>query len=240
MAISLVGGGYVLYHVGWKRFVSETILSIPSSRFGKGKIVQTASRFLAAEPFAPHSKATVTFLVSFAITVLALGAVFDSTFRVALWDQYKDVEFTRVGAVDSHSARVWVRYPPPASVVVQESNSTLEYSLRLYFREDNGRSVEWTEGSRVSLKSESDWTGVGVLANLTADTEYEFSWMLHYNGAISEVQFAQTGRRSGKDRESLSMSYPDDTSRFKFRTTVESGEATKFTFVFGRLVKTGF
>ena len=150
-------------------------------------------------------------------------AVFHSTFRL-MFDEFADVEFSRLGLITDTTATILIRYPPPVGF------TAASMELYLYYK-----SSRLGESSSVATKvsAESDWTGQVVLKDLQPDTKYRYYW--HWvNGGTEKnlIEFNDMGRRDAKPL--FGSKKNDGLTLFDFKTSPKEGSNIKFSFAFGK------
>jgi hypothetical protein len=104
---------------------------------------------------------------NFLINVLLLAAAVDSVVR-PMMQEYNDLTFARVGAIDETSVNIVVRYPnvTDGSVRVMWRNAAKAGEIK---DDESG----WNEGPVVALAPERDFVGVGQIKSLWPLTEYQ-------------------------------------------------------------------
>ncbi|KAF4340438.1 alkaline phosphatase D [Fusarium beomiforme] len=124
---------------------------------------------------------------SFLINLACLVAVFDFLSRGHLFHQSTELSFSRVGYVDSSTARIVLRAPISDHVEITVTSSSL------------GEPQTYQIGS-VFLDAKSDYLGTILIQNLKPNTKYTYSTNGSHDGSF------QTSSESGGGRWSLATS----------------------------------
>lgn len=112
--------------------------------------------------FSLPSKFSRTRAINLALNATLFFAAVDLTLTPFL-DIASDVVFTRVGAIQSNSAKIVVRYP--------QANVT-SASVQIMWRKAVADEV-WKGGPFVHLTEENDWTGTTKIEDIWPSTRYE-------------------------------------------------------------------
>ncbi|KAL4246501.1 hypothetical protein ABKN59_008654 [Abortiporus biennis] len=147
---------------------------IPEKDVQNGVVVHTKfpsktknsfSRNIVSILFSLPSPSRILTLTNLTINILLMLMAAEFVFY-PLFDDAKDVQFTRVGAVYPDSVKIALRYPA--------SGNATAHSLHVLWRQTTATDTTWSSGPTANLTQENDWTATVRLTGLWPKTSYEY------------------------------------------------------------------